>query len=123
MANIDDIHTKEKIEYNKRDYEKEINALFEKSIADRDKAFTRYIDAKDRDKAYTHYIAAIRQICLHTSKKLGEIISDDNFESMMNGGFTRLIDTWIYRDVTKELYRRWQSIEREMYDVMDRDSS
>ena len=56
MANIDDIHTKEKIEYNKRDYEKEINALFEKSIADRDKAFTRYIDAKDRDKAYTHYI-------------------------------------------------------------------
>jgi hypothetical protein len=101
MGNKDDENNKEK-----HDYGKEINGLFDESIA-------------DRDKAYAHYMDAHRQICLRVSKKLGKIITHDNFDSMMNGGFTQLIDIDLYRDVLKKLDRRLEDMERELYDFKD----
>ncbi len=109
MADKDNENNKEKIRSNERDYEKEINDLFDQSISDRDKVNADYMDAYN-------------QICLRVSKKLGEIITQDNYDSMINGSFTRLIEPWIYRDVTMKLWKRVENREV-IYGINDWDSS
>ncbi|HEY7572274.1 MAG TPA: hypothetical protein VH796_12985 [Nitrososphaeraceae archaeon] len=137
MADKDNENNKEKIRSNERDYEKEINDLFDQSISDRDKVNADYMDAynqiclrvpkklgeiEDLDKAYAEYKDANRRICLRVSKKLGEIITQDNYDSMINGSFTRLIEPWIYRDVTMKLWKRVENREV-IYGINDWDSS
>jgi hypothetical protein len=137
MADKDNVSNKEEIRSNKRDYEKEINDLFDESISDRDKVYADYMNAynriclrvskklcklEDLDKAYADYKGANRRICLRVSKKLGEIITQDNYGSMINGEFTKLIEPWIYRKVTMKLWNRVKDSEV-IYGINDGDSS
>jgi hypothetical protein len=101
MANTDDEHTKEKIDYNKRDYEKEIKAIYKRVAADLDRVRAQYINAN-------------RQISLHSSEQIEKIITDGNFDSAMNSRLGELITPHFvfkcFEEYRKEKERRGERV-------------
>ena len=92
MDNPGAIPAKERIKYNKRNNEREVETVFRSSNS-------------NLDKVYAQYINASRQIILRTAAKLDGKIPPDNFYCMMNIHLMGLVDPHFIYECFEE-YRK-----------------
>jgi|SRR5689334_5416478 hypothetical protein len=107
-VNTDDEHTEEKIEYNKTEYKKEVEAIFKESINQVEQSFAYFSETKN----YLQYRHTQMQIRLQASERLGVLIADDICDSMINGHPTQLLNPDLSVDLLKHIESKMKEMDR-----------